>query len=489
VRVVAVDLGAESGRCVLAAFTGDRVQIEEVSRFPNGPVRLGGRLHWNVVQLYREITEGLRRCAARDPEVSAVSVDTWGVDYALLDARGALVGLPYHYRDRRTEGMMEQAFRRVPPEEIYRITGIQFMPINTLYQLLAQVVADDPALRIARRMLLMPDLFHFWLAGAEVTDRTIASTTQCLDARTGRWASALLERLGVPTHLLPPVVAPASVLGPVRADVAEEVGLRGTVVVAAAGHDTAAAVAAVPADRPDFAYISSGTWSLVGVEADSPVITDRARQANITNEAGVAGTVRVLKNVTGLWLLQECRRRWAQTTPMSYEDLLALAARAPAFGPIIDPDREVFLRPTDMPAAIQHACRQTGQRVPEDPGAIARCVLESLAVKYRYVLDRLEEVSGRSIGVVHVVGGGSRNAMLCQMTADATGRLVLAGPDEATAIGNALVQVMALGHLGSLADLRAVVRRSVMIRTYEPRPDDRWEQALQILRAQVDSHG
>lgn len=488
-RVVAVDLGAESGRCVVAVFTGDRVQTEEVARFPNGPVRLSGRLHWNVVQLYREITEGLRRCAARSAEVAAVSVDTWGVDYALLDARGALVGLPYHYRDRRTEGMMEEAFRRVPREEIYQTTGIQFMPINTLYQLLAQVVEGDPALGIAHRMLLMPDLFHFWLSGVQMTDRTIASTTQCLDTRTGWWASALLERLGLPTHLLPPVVAPASILGPLRPDVAEEVGLRGTVVVAAAGHDTAAAVAAVPADRPDFAYVSSGTWSLVGVEADSPVVTDRAMRANITNEAGVAGTVRVLQNVMGLWLLQECRRRWAQTSPLGYDDLLALAARAPAFGPIVDPDQERFLRPTDMPAAIQQACRETGQPVPEGPGAIARCILESLAVKYRYVLDRLEEVTGRAIPVVHVVGGGSRNALLCQMTADATGRLVLAGPDEATAIGNALVQVMALGHLGSLADLRAVVRRSVSVRVHEPHRDDRWEQALALLRAQVDSHG
>lgn len=488
VRVVAVDLGAESGRCVLAAFDGDRVQVEEVGRFPNGPVRVAGQLHWNVLQLYREITDGLRRCAAGG-EVAAVSVDTWGVDYALVDSRGALVGLPYHYRDRRTEGMMEEAFRRVPPEEIYRTTGIQFMPINTLYQLVAQVAARDPALQIARRLLLMPDLFHYWLSGVQASDRTIASTTQCLDARTGQWAGSLLERLGLPVYLFPPVVPPASVLGPLRPDVAEEAGVRDTVVVAAAGHDTAAAVAAVPADRPDFAYISSGTWSLVGVEAPSPVLTEQARRANVTNEAGVAGTIRVLKNVMGLWLLQECRRRWAAGGLGDYGDLMRLAEQALAFGPIVDPDQERFLRPTDMPAAVQQACLESGQRAPDGPGEITRCILESLAVKYRYVLDRLEEVTGRAVGVLHVVGGGSRNALLCQMTADATGRLVLAGPDEATALGNALVQLMALGRLGSLEELRAVVRRSVAVRAYEPRPDDRWERALEILRAQVTVHG
>ncbi|MDR7574217.1 MAG: rhamnulokinase family protein [Armatimonadota bacterium] len=487
-RVVAVDLGAESGRCVLATVADGRVETEVVGRFPNGPVRVAGRLHWDVLHLFREITDGLRRCAARGPRIDAISVDTWGVDYALVDSRGTLIGLPYHYRDTRTEGMMDEAFRRVPSEEVYRTTGIQFMPINTLYQLLAQVVTADPALQIAHRLLLMPDLFHFWLSGVQTTERTIASTTQCLDARTGGWAWAMLERLGLPVHLLPPVAPPASVLGPLLSDVAEDVGLRGAVVVAAAGHDTAAAVAAIPADRPGFAYISSGTWSLVGVEADAPVLTDAARRANITNEAGVGGTVRVLKNVTGLWLLQECRRRWSADGPVDYADLMRLAEQAPPFGAVVDPDHDRFLRPTDMPAAVQQACRETGQRVPQGPGEITRCILESLAAKYRYVLDTLEEITGRDIDVVHVVGGGSRNALLCQMTADAAGRLVLAGPEEATALGNALVQAMALGQVGSVAELRAVVRRSVPLRVYEPRRDDRWERAVDTLRAQVRAH-
>jgi len=507
--MIAVDIGAESGRVILGSLENGRLSIREVYRFPNVPIQVLGTLHWNILRLFQGIQEGIARAArGAGGAIASIGVDTWGVDFALLDRQGKLIGNPVHYRDRRTEGMMEEVFRRVPPEEIYARTGIQFMPINTLYQLFAMVLRGDPQLEIARTFLTIPDLFHYWLSGVAVCEFTNATTTQCYDPIRGDWARDLLERLGIPTHLFPDIRPPGTVLGPLRDEVAGgDLHLSGVQVIAPASHDTGSAVAAVPFQHPDAAYISSGTWSLVGVEVRAPVIQEKARRYNFTNEGGVEGTFRLLKNVMGLWLLQECRRTWARKAGLSleaegmewpesprtwgarrawdYETLVRQAEAAPPLRSLIDPDDPRFLPPGDMPARIQDFCRETGQPVPEEPGAIVRCILESLALKYRWVIERLEELLGRRIPAIHIVGGGARNAVLCQWTADATQRPVLAGPVEATAIGNLMVQAMALGYVGSLAEAREVIRRSFAPVVYEPRASTMWDEAYERFVSSV----
>jgi rhamnulokinase len=471
---VAVDLGAESGRIMLARFNGDRLALEEVSRFPNGPVRAGQGLYWDILRLWDEVKAGIARCAAQAGPggITALGVDTWGVDFALLDRDGELLGLPHHYRDPRTQGMMDEAFRRVPREEIFATTGIQFMPINTLYQLMSLVVRRSPLLDAAAMFLTIPDLLNFWLTGWPVCEFTNATTTQLYDPRAGHWARPLMERLDIPPHIFPEIVPPGTILGELAAEVAEETGAGRCPVIAPACHDTGSAVAAVPvaARRPSpYAYISSGTWSLVGTEVQTPVITPRSLELNFTNEGGVGATFRLLKNVMGLWLVQECRRAWArQGRDYTYDQLIALAAQAAPLQALVDPDHADFLAPGDMPARLRTRCRTSGQPEPQDPGAVVRCVLESLALKYRLVLEQLDELLGRRVEPVHVVGGGARNRLLCRFTADATGRVVLAGPTEATALGNVLVQAMARGRLASLAEGRELVRRSFDIETYTP---------------------
>ena len=453
--LLAFDLGASGGRAVLGRFDGDRLRLSEVHRFPNEPVRLPDGLHWDVLRLFAEVKRGLALCEEKYGRPASIGVDTWGVDFALLDRRGALLENPYHYRDSRTEGMLEEAFRRVSQEEIFERTGIQFMRWNTLYQLLSMALAALPLLEAAETFLMMPDLFNYWLSGRAVCEFTDATTTQCYDPRAGGWAVSILERLGIPSRFAE-VVPPGTVLGPLVPSVAEETGLGDVPVVAPACHDTAAAVAAVPAGGEDWAYISSGTWSLVGIEVREPIITPASLAGNVTNEGGVAGTFRFLKNVAGLWLVQECRRVWAQQgEECSYDELTRMAEAAPPFPALIDPD--------DPP--------------PEGQGSIVRCALESLALKCRYVLERIEEMRGRPIRVVHIVGGGSRSRALCQFTANASGRPVVAGPAEATATGNILVQALALGHLSSPEEARAVVRRSFELPTYEPRDSAAWDEA------------
>ncbi len=484
--MMAVDLGAESGRCMVGEFDGTTVHVAEAHRFPNGPVRLPDGLHWDVLRLFDEIKAGVRRARRTGPLVS-LGLDTWGLDFALLDRDGALLHNPFHYRDRRTEGMPELAFRRIPREEIFRRTGIQFLSVNSLYQLLAMVTAHSAALDAAATFLMIPDLFNYWLTGECGCEFTDATTSQCYDPSAGTWAVDLLERLGIPSRIFPRIVPPATVLGPVHPDLTEDVGGPGLQVIAPACHDTAAAVAAVPAAGSNFAYISSGTWSLVGSEVPAPVITPQTLADNFTNEGGVGGRFRLLKNVLGLWLVQECRRRWARDDEsLSYDVLMREAAAAAPFGSLINPDDERFLRPTDMPARIRDFCRETDQRVPETRGEVTRCVLESLALRYRWVVEHLEAVMGRRIEVIHIVGGGSRNTLLCSLTAEATGRPVEAGPDEAAAMGNVLIQALALGRLGSLEDIRRIVRSSSSLVTYSPRGDERWGGAyecfLRLLR-------
>ena len=486
---LAVDLGAESGRAVLGRFDGERMALEEVHRFPNTPVRLPDGLHWDVLRIVGEIKGGLARAARNVERIESLGVDAWGVDFALLDRDGSLISNPYHYRDPRTEGKSQVAFERIPKEEIYGITGIQFMPINTLYQLLA--MEGSPLLEAARTLLLIPDLIGYWLTGEKACESTNASTTQLCDARTGGWAWDLVEKMGFPNHIFGEIVPPGTRLGPLLGEVAEEAGVEGEVpVTAVASHDTASAVVAVPAEGENFAYISSGTWSLVGVELPEPVIAPEGMHANFTNEGGFGGRTRFLKNVMGLWLLQECRRTWAREgREYSYEELTRLAEAVPAGGALLDPDDPSFLPPGDMPERIRRFCRETGQSPPEEVGAVVRCVLESLVLKYRWVLERTEEITGRRAEVIHVVGGGVQNALLCQLTADATRRQVLAGPVEATALGNLMVQAYARGYLGSLEEIRAAVRRSpVEVRDYRPASSgDEWEDAYERLRGIMDA--
>jgi rhamnulokinase len=476
-KILAFDLGAESGRGVLGLLDGQRLRLEVVHRFPNGAVRTLDTLHWDVLRLHGEMTQTLRLCAARHGAIDALGVDTWGVDFAMLGRGGTLLGNPRHYRDPHTEGVMERAFARVPRADVFRQTGLQFMRFNTLFQLLALQEARSPLLDVAETLLFMPDLFHYFFTGLKVNEYTDASTSQMLDPATRTWAYGLVKAFELPGHILGTLVRPGTVLGPLRASVASETGLNPAPVIAPASHDTGSAIAAVPAAGTSWAYISSGTWSLMGVELPSPLLTDAALGANFTNEGGVGGTTRFLKNIMGLWLVQECRRAWERTgTAHSYDDLSRLAESTPPFVSLVNPDDDSFILPPSMPDALADFCRRTGQPPPADAGATVRCALESLALCYRWVLEKLEQLTGMRLETIHVVGGGSQNALLNQFTADACNRPVLAGPVEATAIGNILVQALGLGILGSLAEAREVVRRSFEVRTFTPQNAEAWQE-------------
>lgn len=454
--VLAVDLGAESGRVMAVHFDGNRLALEEVHRFPNYALTVNGSLQWDILGLWREVQTGIGLGKAHNP--ASLALDTWGVDFGLLDRNGDLIGNPVCYRDSRTDGMLERVFARVPRAEVFAQTGIQFMAINSLYQLMSLVVNDSPHLQIAQRFLTVPDLFNFWLTGAQVCEFSNATTTQMLNPHTRDWATDLLDALEIPARLFPEVVQPGTRLGT----------FEGVPVIAPACHDTGSAVAGVPAQTPNFAYISSGTWSLVGLEVEEAIVNDAALAVNATNEGGVYGTFRLLKNVMGLWLLQQCRATWqAEGRDYSYPELVALAESAPAQRSLVDPNDDRFLPPGDHPAHIRAYCAETGQPVPDSDAAIARCVFDSLAQAYRDVLFALRDLTGRTVDVIHVVGGGSRNRLLNQLTADATGIPVLAGPSEATVIGNALVQLISLGELANLDEGRQLVAQVGEMERYE----------------------
>ncbi|MEU3463438.1 rhamnulokinase family protein [Streptomyces sp. NPDC006733] len=471
----AVDLGASSGRVIVGRVAARSVALEEVHRFPNEPVRVGGTLHWDVLALYRGILQGLR---AAGP-VASVGIDTWAVDYGLLAADGSLLGNPVHYRDPRTDGVAERVGRTVPPGELYAATGVQHAPFNTLNQLVA--ARGTSQLEAADRLLLMPDLMAYWLTGTAGTELTNASTTQLLDPRTGDWAHAVAGRLGIDLSLFAPLRRPGDPAGELLPDVLEATGLRGPVPVVTVGsHDTASAVAAVPADTDRFAYISCGTWSLAGVELDAPVLTEDSRAANFTNELGVDGTVRYLRNIMGLWLLQECLRSWRDAgLEHDLDRLLAGAAQAPPLRCVVDAADPAFLAPHDMPRRIAEACRRAGGPVPQGPAETVRCVLDSLALAHRAAIEQAQRLSGRHVDVVHIVGGGARNELLCQLTADACGLPVVAGPAEAAALGNVLVQARAAGVVGGgLPALRSLLRATQPLRHYAPAADRaRWDAA------------
>ena len=491
---LAFDLGASSGRAVIGRFDGSAVELEEIHRFANGPISVAGGLYWDALRLYDEMLAGIRKCARiSGPALAGIGIDTWGVDFALLDEHDELLGNPHCYRDARVQGMMERAFSRVSREAIFEQTGLQFLEINTLYQLLSMTERNSQQLRMARTFLMMPDLFNFWLTGRKVCEFSNATTTQFYNPRTGGWAMDLLDRLEIPAGMLPEIVPPGTTLGALRPEIATDAGIGSVDVIAPACHDTGSAVAAVPFSDVNAAYISSGTWALLGAELPAPAVTRAALRHNFTNEGGVCGTYRFLKNITGLWIVQECRRIWEnQGRAYAFAELVRLAEAAPALNSFIDPDHSDFLEPGDMPARIRTYCRRTGQTEPATEGAVIRCALESLALKCRNVLEDLESVLGRRLHTIHIVGGGIRNTLLNQFTADATGRPVVAGPAEATALGNVLVQAHARGEIDSLAGIREVVRNSTEIVTSEPDGGDAWEDAYarfrQLLEDGTDVH-
>jgi rhamnulokinase len=465
---LAIDMGAESGRVIAVHFDGRSLQADELHRFANGPVNVRGTLYWDVIGLWREIQMGIDKGLAFHP--SSLGVDTWGVDFALLDSQGKMLGNPVHYRDSRTDGVMERAFEHVSKPEIFNVTGIQFSQINTLYQLMSLVESHSPQIKAACTFLTIPDFFNYLLTGVKTNEFSIGSTTQMLSASTGEWAIEMLDKMGIPTHIFSEVVPPGTRLGE----------FRGIPVIAPACHDTGSAVAAVPAQEKHFSYISSGTWSLAGLEVEAAIINEDALKANVTNEGGVYGTYRLLKNITGLWIIQQCRATWKlQGESFSYDELTGMAQAAEPFQTLIDPDDPAFLTPGNHVERIRTWCQTHGQPVPETKGAIVRSVLESLALKYRQVFDELASLTGTKIETIHIMGGGSRNNLLNQFTANATDLPVVAGPVEATVLGNALVQLITLGEIRDLTEGRQIVANAGGMKRYQPCDQREWNESYE----------
>lgn len=482
---LAVDLGAESGRVMAGLWNGRKIRLEEVHRFPNGPVTLAGTLRWDVLRLWAEIQNGLALAGKKfGKKIVSVGADTWGVDFVLLNKKNEILGQPYHYRDARTNGLMEKAFQKVPRAEIFAQSGLQFMQLNSLYQLLAWRTESPAILEAADCLLFMPDFFHWAMCGAKAAEFTIASTSQFLHPLRRDWSVSMLKKFGLPTHFLPKIIRPGTTLGKMKNI------LPGVKVIAPPSHDTASAVAGVPAattGRANWAYISSGTWSLMGVETKKAALSPRALELNVTNEGGLDGTYRLLKNIMGLWLVQQCRRAF-ETKGMRYDygQLADLALKAPPLRSIVNANDPCFLNPPDMPKAIQEFCRGTRQIVPKSAGELMRCCYESLALKYGEVLASLEELTGETIEIIHIVGGGSQNRVLSQFAADVCQRPVVTGPVEATALGNLLTQARASGELSSLAEMRAVVRDSSEVRRYEPKSAAAWHEARARLASALE---
>jgi rhamnulokinase len=479
---LAVDLGAESGRVIAGLWNGKTIRLEEVHRFPNGPVHLADTMRWDVLRLWSEIQNGLTLAGKNyGKSIISVGADTWGVDYVLLSPHEELLGQPFHYRDARTNDMMEKTFKKVSRSQIFAQTGLQFMQLNTLFQLLAVKQNTPELLEGAETLLFMPDFIHWALCGSRVAEFTIASTSQCLNPLTRNWSNSLLKQLGLPRSIFPEVVPPGTNLGSLRSGLVERLGLHNVKVVAPPSHDTASAVAGVPTantGKPNWAYLSSGTWSLMGVEVNQASLSARTQELNLTNEGGLDGTYRLLKNIMGLWLVQQCKHSFdSRGKPYEYAQLAELAEQVPPLRSFVNPDDPRFLNPADMPKAIQDFCRETKQPVPKSEGGLIRCAYESLALTYRRVLGWLEELTGNRIEVIHIVGGGSQSRILNQFTADACQRPVIAGPVEATALGNLLVQVRASGELSSLAEMREVIRKSSRVTTFLPGPGAPWDAA------------
>lgn len=480
-KLLAFDYGASSGRAILGEFDGAQLTLDEVHRFPNEPVFVGNSLYWDVLRLYHEMKQGILKCVhSGHKDLASLGIDTWGVDFGLLDGAGKLLGNPYHYRDINTEGMIETACRMVPRREIYEQTGIQFLVFNSLYQLLSLRLQQSPLLEKAATMLFMPDLLKYFLTGEKSCEYTITSTSQMLNPKSGGWAEPLLARLGIPQHILTGIVDAGTIAGKLTAEVGAELGVGAVPVVAVAEHDTGSAVLSVPAPQGRYAYLSSGTWSLLGVETATPVIHDVTYNLNYTNEGGINRTTRLLKNIMGLWIYQECKRTWDKAgEAQSFDQLEQGAAAAQPFLALIDPDDARFYHPGNMPERVREFCRDSGQPVPETKAQIVRCIMESLALKYRMALAGLEQIVGYALPVLHIVGGGCKNTMLSQFTADAIARPVIAGPVEATAAGNLLAQLLALGAVKNVAEGRSIIKNSFPTTEYLPADCPAWDEAYQ----------
>ena len=479
---LAFDLGAESGRGILGCFDGKQIKLKVLHRFPNGGIRILDNLHWDIISLWREIKNTLSICAKNGSNIESIGVDTWGVDFGLLDKTGHLIGLPFHYRDSRTTGVLEKVFDLMPRPSIFELSGCQFMEINTIYQLYSMVLTDSPLLRFAETFLTIPDLINFWLTGQKVSEFTNATTTQLYDPRKENWSAELCQVLNIPLSIFPKVIQPGTDIGLILPSITDETALQPTRVIAPACHDTGSAVAAVPVQNESWAYISSGTWSLMGIEVEEPIITKHALDLNFTNEGGVNNTFRFLKNIMGLWLVQECRRTWSRSgEQMSYDEISQIAAQAEPFKALIDPDHHLFLASGDMPKRIVDFCKQTNQNLPSTKGEIVRSALESLALKYRWVLEKLEFVKGEAIDTIHIIGGGTQNKLLCQFTADATKRQVIAGPVEATSIGNLLVQMASCGAIGSITEGREIIAESSELVYFEPTDSAQWDHVYYLF--------
>jgi rhamnulokinase len=476
---IACDLGAESGRVMLGTLEDGRLELAEIHRFSNGPARILGTYRWDTLRIFEELKKGLRKVADRGIAARSVSVDSWGVDYVWVRDNEPQLSIPFNYRDARTEIPYEMALVKAGEARIFSETGIQFMSINTLYQFISDLELLPEVLSIADRFILIGDYFNYLFSGRAVAEISLASTTQVYNTQKREWSKDLINLFGLNPRLFPELVPSGTILGPLVDDVAAETNLSGVQVVATCSHDTGAAVAAVPAEGDDWAYLSSGTWSLIGVELPEPLINEAVRKANFTNEAGHDGTTRFLKNISGLWLLQECRRAWAKEgNDYNYEELTQMALETESLRSLINPNSPRLARPEQMPRKIQELCEATGEPVPKTPGQITRCILESLALTYRISFEQLMELTGRKLTRLHIVGGGSQSKLLNQAAADAIGCTVIAGPVEATAIGNLLVQAIALNDIPSLAALRGIVRDSFPVTTYTPQDRAAWEAAF-----------
>lgn len=480
-KYLAIDFGAESGRVIVGILENNKIRLEEVHRFANRQVKVQGRLYWDVLYLFDELKKGLSEAVNKGhKDINSIGIDTWGVDFGLLDKFGQLIGNPVAYRDSRTDGMMDRAFKMIPKKEIYDITGIQFMKLNTIFQFLSMVEEDNPQLKTADKLLFMPDLFAYMLTGSKIAEYSIASTAQLLHAENKTWASEVFNKLNLPINLMPEVVNPGTTVGQLSKDICLESGMGAVNVVAPAGHDTACAVAAVPAHQKNWAYLSSGTWSLLGIESDKPIINDLSFKYGFTNEGGVKGKIRFLKNIMGMWLLEQSRRTWKKKgLSVEYDILLKQAADSEAFVSVINPDDSLFLNPSDMPAAIEEFCIKTKQAVPKDTGAFTRCIFESLAFKYRYVLEMINEMLVEKIEVLHVVGGGSKNNMLNQYIANALGISVIAGPVEGTALGNIMMQAITDGQIKDLDVGRKLIADSFEMEHFQPQNHQIWDDMYQ----------
>ncbi|HLP04710.1 MAG TPA: rhamnulokinase family protein [Paludibacter sp.] len=477
---LAFDLGATSGRTILGTIQNDRIQIKELTRFPNQILQIGEHFHWNIYQLFEHLKAGLSAAKKENIEITSIGIDTWGVDFALLAADGSLLGIPFAYRDPHTTGVPEEYFNLISRDEVYGFTGIQVMDFNSLYQLFALKKSGNSLMEAAREILFMPDALSYLLTGKKAVEYTIASTSQLLNPRTKQFEKILFEKAGISASLLGKIVMPGEVIGTLRDDLADECELGKVNVVAVAGHDTASAVAAVPAENENFAYLSSGTWSLMGIEVKDPIINEKTSALNFTNEGGVEGTTRFMKNITGMWLLEQCLKEWKKEgISYEYEKLVQMAGTVPAFRSMVDTDDPSFANPVSMTKTIKEYCSNTGQEVPESHAEFVRCIFESLALKYRLVISILNDFAPFEIEKLHVIGGGSKNPLLNQWTANAINLPVLAGPSEATALGNIMIQARAAGLVGSLSEMRSMIRESVHIDEYRPQDKTAWENAFE----------